>query len=214
MNNSTQQNLATYNARATELAQSYDQAPTPVSLPHFVNTILQHSDKEKTWVLEFGCAAGRDSHWMAENGFNVTAVDGSEKMLEQAHTHKKHKQIQYLLDTAPALSNTIALNKKYDIILVHAFIFHLNTEERQEFYNNLISLIKEDTYIYVTLRHGPAPKGCVMFDVFPEELEQFAKGHGANFTYLGQEEDKLNREGVSWDHLEIKFSKNSKTAAA
>ena len=42
---------------------------------------------ENAEVLDLGCGSGRDTLFFEEEGFSVTAMDGSEKMCELAEIH-------------------------------------------------------------------------------------------------------------------------------
>lgn len=206
MSDNSHKNLSTYNRDAERLAKTYNSKSTPELSPDFAREVLKLQGKDNLWALDIGCGSGRDAVWMAEQGFNVVGVDGSADMLEQAKLEKSHRLIQYLLDVAPDLENLKALAKKFDIILMSAFLFHLDVDERQVFYKNLKELTKEGTYVYMTLRHGPVPEGRKMFEVPLEELEELAREQGINFNYLGRKEDPLGREDISWDHVGLSFT--------
>lgn len=146
MKNSIKQNLATYDATASTLIDSYNTIHAPDIFPAFVETLLQHptAKRKQINILNIGCGTGRDSKWIADQGFNGVAVDGSKKMLELAQKHNNHKNIKYICDIAPALDKTHALKKRFDIVLIHAFLFHLDKEDRQKFYGSLETLTKDD----------------------------------------------------------------------
>jgi 2-polyprenyl-3-methyl-5-hydroxy-6-metoxy-1,4-benzoquinol methylase len=206
MKDNIRQNIATYDATATKLVRSYNKIHVPDIFPTFVEELLQYPKplRKKINVLNIGCGTGRDSKWIAEQGFHVVAIDGSQKMLELADEINNHTHIEYLCDIAPAMDKTRALKKKFDVILVHAFLFHLDEEDRQEFYKILKTLVKEECYVYITLRHGPTPQERVMFDISPKELETFATKNAFEYSYIEHREDNLGRKDVSWDHIVLK----------
>ena len=204
--NIAQQNFAIYNRDAEKLAIAYGALETPDVIPAFAQTLLSLPDKEKCRILDLGCGTGRHSAWIAAQGFDVVAVDGSEGMLAQAAHLNPSPRIRYIRDEAPALPNTKSLKMQFDVILMAAFLFHMDETGRQELYKNLLPLTKEGSYLYATLRHGPVPEGRRMFEVPVTELETFARDNGARFNNLGHRPDAGGRPEISWDHAELRFS--------
>jgi SAM-dependent methyltransferase len=200
------QNLSMYARHAGVLALKFNSITTDAVAPEFVEKVVAYDDKPDMHVLDLACGTGRDSRWMAELGFNVVAVDGSAEMLEQAEKTNPHANVQYLHDYAPAMENTRALGQKFDIILMSAFLFHLDVDDRQDFYETLSVLANVNAYAYMTLRHGPVDEGWTRFDVFPEELEELANdNHDMGYNYLGRHADPRGRRDTSWDHVELNF---------
>lgn len=199
------QNIATYNAEAALLAARYNALSTPDIIPDFARLIEAVPDKTAYQVLDLGCGSGRDAYWLAQQGVNVIACDGAAAMLAQARAQHSHPHIQYMQDDAPALPNLRARGLKYDMVLMGAFLFHFDTDERQRLYSNLTTLLRPQAQLYITLRHGPVPQGRRMYDVSVQELEDFAQSHGGDAQYHGRKDDPLNRPGVFWDHVSIQL---------
>ena len=66
---------------------------------------------ENAEVLDLGCGSGRDTLFFEEEGFSVTAMDGSEKMCELAEIHTgrdslkgKPLRVSLSLQSTPAQS--------------------------------------------------------------------------------------------------------------
>lgn len=199
------QNLKIYDEQASALSASYNSVATIDLLPDFSEHILSLPDKAAVRVLDLGCGSGRDAYWTAGQGVGVVAVDGSQAMLTEARTTHSHHLINYIYDEAPGLLNTRNLNLKFDIVLMNAFLFHFDAAERQEIYNNLQHLLRKDSFIFLTLRHGPVPAGRVMHPVPLQELEDLAQEFGGKSFYHGQKPDPLKRPGVYWDHLSLRL---------
>lgn len=198
-------NLNTYGTQAAGLATTYNALATPEILPDFAQHILALPDKASKRVLDIGCGSGRDAFWAAQQGVAVDAFDGAEGMLKEARTEHSHPLIHYMHDTAPQMNAVQALGRKYDVVLMSAFLFHFDQAERREFYKNLIPLLNPECSLYVTLRHGPVPAGRIMHTVPLQELEDFAQKNGGSSFYHGQKSDPLKREGVRWDHVSLRL---------
>ena len=203
MVNSTNKNIDAYSAQASQLAATYNSLATPDIFSDFTTHILSLPDRSSMRVLDMGCGSGRDAFWIAQQGMSVDAVDGTRAMLDEARATHAHPLIQYIQDIAPALPALHALGHKYDVILMSAFLFHFDGAERQLLYKALVPLLRADSYVYVTLRHGPVPNGRMMHRVPLQELENFAKAHNGASQYLGLKDDPLKRPGVCWDHVSL-----------
>ena len=51
---------------------------------------------EKGLILDAGCGAGWDTKFFLKNGYTVTALDASVKLLEVIETHKNLEKIVYI----------------------------------------------------------------------------------------------------------------------
>lgn len=195
------QNISTYGKQASALATAYNSLATPEILPDFAEHILNLPDKAVHRMLDLGCGTGRDALWAAQQGITVVAVDGTSEMLTEARKNHNHHLINYMADTAPALQNLTKLGIRYDTVLMGAFLFHFDAAERQELYSNITPLLRDNSKLFITLRHGPVPEGRIMHSVSLQELDDLAKSHGGVSYYHGNKPDPLNRPSVSWDHI-------------
>ncbi len=205
MSGSSKKNISVYGAQAGLLAKVYNAVATPDAVPDFAAVLLQMPDRDKLWALDLGCGSGRDAAWMADQGFNVVAVDGAPEMLAELKKSNARPNIQILQDAAPEIAELKKLGRKFDVFLMNAFLFHMNEKEREIMYENLKEVSNAGAYVYVTLRHGPVPQGRAMFSVPVEELAGFAKRSSFVFKDLGRRDDPLGRKDVSWDHIALRF---------
>jgi SAM-dependent methyltransferase len=192
-----------YSNNISDFAKIYNSVSTPEVLPDFVQTILEYENRNDVSILDVGCGVGRDAFWLAEQGFKVWAIDSSPEMINNAKENLPHNNIVYLHDSAPDLNEIKALGKKFDVVLMSAFLFHLDTHERKQFLENLKSLVKENAYVFISLRYGPIPEGRVMYEVGLLELEDFANQNGFNYEFLRTEQDALGRKDVHWKYVSL-----------
>lgn len=198
-------NIETYGKNAADLARFYNSKSTPDIWPQFAGLVTALADKGTKHALDIGCGSGRDAFWMASQGLNVTAVDAAAGLLAQADAEHGHEKIAYLEDTAPALDNLkkTAKGQTFDVILLSAFLFHLDKDERKELFSYLSSLLNANGFIFATLRRGPVPEGRVMYDVPTHELWALANQHGLSTTDYGHSPDPMGRAEVSWSTMSI-----------
>jgi 2-polyprenyl-3-methyl-5-hydroxy-6-metoxy-1,4-benzoquinol methylase len=197
-------NIDNYNEKAKSLTLSYNSVSTADILPQFAAAVPLYAAEKLHRVLDIGCGSGRDAFWLAEQGFHVTAVEAASEMLIEATKHFPHARITYLLDSAPEMTETRRLGQKFDIILMSAFLFHIDESERAILYARLQELMAETCVIHLTLRHGPAPEGRTMFAIPLSELEAFAKAQGLACTIGTETPDALKRPDVTWQEVSLK----------
>ena len=81
--------------------------------------------KSKIRVLELGCGSGNDAIWFAKKGFNVTAVDISEKEINLAKEKSKGiSNINYIIDDVHSFST----EEKFDIIYDRGCIHNIQDQ--------------------------------------------------------------------------------------
>lgn len=102
---------------------------------------------KKAHILDFGCGSGRDSKYFLEQGYRVTAVDGSEKMCLLASDLIGQPVRQMMFHE---------LNDKnaYDGIWACASILHLAKGELREVLNKMTQALQANGVIYTSFKYG------------------------------------------------------------
>ena len=92
-----------------------------------------------------GCGSGNDAIWFAKKGFNVTAVDISEKEINLAKEKSKGiSNINYIIDDVHSFST----EEKFDIIYDRACICN-NQLDLPILFPKLYQLLKDDGKIII-----------------------------------------------------------------
>ena len=98
-------------------------------------------------ILDFGCGSGRDTKYFLDNGYDVTAIDGSIELCKKASEYTgievKHMLFQEL-DEKDA----------YDGIWACSSILHLNKEELKPVLLKMIEALKKHGIIYTSFKYG------------------------------------------------------------
>ncbi len=72
-------------------------------------------------ILDLGCGAGHDAHWLGLNGFDVQCIDGSEAMAREA---KK----RYGIDVRIHAIEDLAARNEFDAVWASASIHHVDRQ--------------------------------------------------------------------------------------
>ncbi len=195
-------NIALYDANAQRLAQSYNSVETCHSLPALTELIGKYTGAGHDG-LDLGCGSGRDAHFLCRHDWNVLGVDGSAKMVDEARHTYNHEKLTFSCDIAPTFQTIKDSNKRFDLILMSAFIFHFDESERQIILENTKILLKQEGLIHITLRHGPMPESRTIFDVSSNEIGLFSQKENFSFHIHGHCPDFLGRDDISWTHLSL-----------
>ena len=191
---------AGYGENAEHLLTHYDSH----SFEDVHASVLEYFPVAPSKVLDIGCGSGRDAAHFAALGHKVTAVEPTEEFLSFAKTQHAGFGIQWLPDRLPELGMLRELQETYDLVLLSAVWMHLDAVEREEAMNNLAALLHLGSTVVMSLRHGPVPKGRVMYDVGADETIKLAELYGLVpvFNETTDSVQAANRRlGVRWTKL-------------
>ncbi|MEO2279079.1 class I SAM-dependent methyltransferase [Pseudoalteromonas pernae] len=188
-------NIHFYSVNAESLATQYDKVP-------FESVHKDWLDKLPTEgvALDIGAGSGRDARYLAAKGLSVIAVEPAEGIREVAQRYTTSHSIHWLDDRLPDLVNVLALQMKFDLILLSAVWMHIPPSQRERSFRKLSSLLKPNGRIVISLRHGCCDDERTMYDVCEAELSKLASQFGLTFKLLSdtKQQDELGRDNVSW----------------
>ena len=101
----------------------------------------------KAHILDFGCGSGRDTKYFLEQGFQVTAIDGSAELCKfaSALTGIEVKQMFF---------QELSEIETYDGIWACSSILHLPYAELQDVFLKMVKATKNDGVIYTSFKYG------------------------------------------------------------
>lgn len=127
-------------------------------------------------VLDVGCAAGRDSFYLASKGLKVIGIDLSEKLLKIARLRGSHvdfqKQDMRKLKFAPSF---------FEGIWASASLLHLKREEVPDVLRQFNTLLKPTGVLFISVKQGEGEADVV---------EKLAGSLSRHFTYFEPSELK------------------------
>lgn len=149
-------------------------------------------------VLDIGAGSGRDAAWFAAHGHEVIAVEPAPRMREVARSFHPDSRIRWLDDQLPVLGNVFRTGLTFDLIWLSAVWMHVAPTYRQRAFRKMVSLLRPGGRLMMSLRQGPPPDDREMYPTHVDEVEKLARSHGLAVIRVTRANDRLGREGVTW----------------
>ena len=189
-----------YAENAAELIARYES----IAFPEKHQAVLSLIPPAPCGVLEVGAGPGADAHWLASQGYRVTAVEPTEVFRSHARLRYPSPPVDWVDDALPELAAIVKRQRTFDLILLTAVWMHLDRPERAIAMPVLASLLAPGGVLILSLRHGPVPSGRVMFEVSSEEVIADAKRCGLSLLLDARalSTHRANRQaGVTWSQV-------------
>lgn len=151
-------------------------------------------------ACDIGAGSGRDANWLAENGWEVVAVEPSK--LRHLAEQKSHSRVVWLDDALPGLKKLRALGHRYDLILLSGVWQHVPVKQRERAFRILCEMLNPSGLLVVSLRLGDdeterQERG--FFSINSDELIQLANQHAVGHRASYRNQPDLTRKHVRWD---------------
>jgi SAM-dependent methyltransferase len=138
-----EQTLAAYDAASPRFAQEWREQPAPTDL---YELLLAHFRPGPT--ADIGCGAGRDTAWLAANGYAASGYDASEALLQQART--SYPAIHFGFATLPELHGLVA--GAYENVLCETVVMHLDPSVVGAATRRLLALLRPSGTLFLSWR--------------------------------------------------------------
>lgn len=163
--------------------EKYLLAPMPKETSEIL--IKNISLAKKGMALDIACGMGRNTHYLADNGFNVDAVDLSDYALKQVRDADNINKIDADLDTYVFKENS------YDLIV------KVNYLDRKMFAPIIKALKQEGVFIYETFVKTPTGNGYhnPTNPDFHLDLDELPKAFSVLNILSYEEKDAVNLRG-------------------
>ena len=129
-----------------ENAQSFASGTVSVKFTEVQDKFLEKLNPD-TYILDFGCGAGRDKKYFLSRGYQIDAIDGSEQLCRIASKYTGIKVRQMLFQELDE-------KEKYDGIWACASILHLPKKQLREVLKNMYAALKSKGWIYTSFKYG------------------------------------------------------------
>ena len=131
-----------YNQNATSFVEGTKDVDFKTIQDKFTSRLLQGAT-----ILDFGCGSGRDTKYFKEQGFQVTATDGSEELCKIASEYSGvpvKKMLFMELDEVAA----------YDGIWACSSILHCPYEDLVIVMHKICTALKDNGVLYTSFKYG------------------------------------------------------------
>ena len=138
---------------------------------------IQHLPEQPGLACDIGAGSGRDANWLAEQGWDVIAVEPEAVFRKQAKAHS-HPNVAWLDDRLPELGQLRQLNQRFNLILLSAVWMHVPEAMRERAFRILSDLLAAGGVLVISLRHGSDEaenRERSFHPVSVQELEQLSR---------------------------------------
>jgi cyclopropane fatty-acyl-phospholipid synthase-like methyltransferase len=168
-----------------------------------VQKLLLQTFEQNSKLLEIGCGSGRDASFMVNNGYDITAIDGSKNMIEEAK--KIHPELFEKL-FHQTLPNDLNFDKKFDGIYSIATLMHLSEYDLRKTISNIYHLLNQNGKFFMSVslfrddvdKNGFDDKGRFFLVFSFDEWINLLKNIGFIILKAKTNKDGLNRNGIEW----------------
>jgi len=196
--NTLSKTLNYYSANAPLLTERYELADV-----HEIQNLLLETFTKKSKLLEIGCGSGRDAFFMLSNGYNIIAVDGSEKMISESK--KIHPKLSNNL-FHKILPNDLKFDIKFDGVYTIATLMHLDKNNIEKAILSIYDLLNPSGKFLMSVclfrddinENGFDEQGRFFLILEHEEWLNICKNVGFKILETKINKDGLNRDGIIW----------------
>ncbi len=187
--------IAAYERDAEALAERYER----IAFERVHCEVLDLLPKAGASVLDIGAGSGRDAAWFAANGYQVSAVEPSSKLLAAARARHRLANVRWFDDRLPSLEKVLRSKLTFDLVWLSAVWMHLSPREQRTAFRKLVSVMSPGGSIMMSLRRGRADPSRPVHEVRAEEVERIAQDYGLQCTRIRTSADLQGRSDVSWE---------------
>ena len=130
-----------------------------VDMQNIYQPFLEHLPKNplcnQQKILDFGCGSGRDSVFFANQGFDVTAIDGSKNLIDLARQTDTRIHWQCLRFDEIAKQSW---QKQFTGIWACASLLHVPFDDLSKILNEIITCLKPNGVLYASFKYGDSER--------------------------------------------------------
>lgn len=194
--------ISYYDKNAEEFCRATKDADMSFCRDKFLHLLEQRSyikksksDKSKIHILDAGCGSGRDAKAFLDAGYQVTALDASRKMCEEAK--KLIKQEVYCIKF-----EELQFQEEFNGIWACASLLHISFAEISGVLKRLWNALRENGVLYASFKYGEGirtDKDRLFFNYEETALNNLMINNGYLIEDIFLTQDvRKSREGEQW----------------
>ena len=188
--------LAAYDAEAANYAADWCAQPAPADMHALLRTHFRPGP-----TIDVGCGAGRDTAWLAANGFEARGVDASAGLLREARA--AHPALRFDVATLPELAGIE--RGAFENVLCETVVMHLAVSDLDAATRALGALLRPGGTLYLSWR---VTRGDALRDAAGRLYEAFDAGVVrdalAGFGWLFDREEESASSGKRVHRLVVR----------
>lgn len=126
-----------------------------VDMQNVYQPFLENLPKGKQAILDVGCGSGRDSVFFANQGFDVTAIDGSQNLIDLAKETDNRVNWQCMTFEEIDAQNW---QNHFTGIWACASLLHVPFDDLSKLLNELITCLKPNGVLYASFKYGDSER--------------------------------------------------------
>jgi len=157
-------------------------------------------------TLDLGCGNGRNSLYLAANGFEVTAWDKNPASIDNLESIRAQEGIANLQSAIKDL-NTLSFDGEYDFILSTVVMMFLEAKTIPGLIANMQCCTKPGGYNLIVAAMDTEDYPCTVgfpFAFKPEELRSYYAGW--TFLKYNEEVGELHRTDANGNRIKLRFA--------
>lgn len=157
-------------------------------------------------TLDLGCGNGRNSLYLAANGFEVTAWDKNPASIDNLESIRAQEGIDNLQSAIKDL-NTLSFDGEYDFILSTVVMMFLEAKTIPGLITNMQRCTKPGGYNLIVAAMDTEDYPCTVgfpFAFKPEELRSYYAGW--TFLKYNEEVGELHRTDANGHRIKLRFA--------
>ncbi len=127
-------------------ANLYFESTVEVDMGETLEKFISHLP-EGGEILDLGCGSGRDSLYLIQRGFDLTAVDGSKELCELASIHIGQNVLHMQF-------SELDFDEVFDGIWACASLLHTAPDHFEEILGKVIQCLKPGGVLYMSFKYG------------------------------------------------------------
>jgi SAM-dependent methyltransferase len=188
-NESIRSTIAYYDEHAGEFVRRTRDVDMSKTRQAFTSCVPPHGR-----ILDAGCGSGRDAVAFLQEGFSVTAFDGSAAMADLASASTGLRVLQLTFED-------VGFKSQFDGVWACASLLHLPPDHLDDAVERLISALKPDGVLFMSFKdgHGVATeKGRFTALMSTSDLEQLLARHSRLILLHVWTTDDAEGRSLSW----------------
>ncbi|WEF26201.1 tellurite resistance methyltransferase TehB [Klebsiella aerogenes] len=157
-------------------------------------------------TLDLGCGNGRNSLYLAANGYNVTAWDKNPMSIDNLETIRQAEGLENLQAAIKDL-NALSFDGEYDFILSTVVLMFLEAKTIPGLIANMQRCTKPGGYNLIVAAMDTEDYPCTVgfpFAFKPEELRRYYAGW--EFLKYNEDVGELHRTDANGNRIKLRFA--------